>query len=297
MEVMVPERFNRKTMYDLLKEVTDEDLNPKETQITFNFRKLKFIEPAGVTILGNIFQWLNKNNVECTLKLPRKLDDRDAIKYLDDSLFFKPYIGNTLREEASLRPTTIPLSFITYAESYQFTRQRFSNWLSWRLNVTLESVDGIKVALEEIFNNIKDHAQENTGCFFAQHYPRKGDENTIHIAISDFGVGIPYNIQREKPSLNDGEALKLAIKEGFSTGTPRNRGIGLATIVANIVKNHAGEVYIHSNGGILTCKAGDNGVNVEHKLSPTRYPGTLIQIKLKADNIENIILDEEAFEW
>ncbi|MCU5209422.1 ATP-binding protein [Bacillus cereus group sp. Bc252] len=299
MEVMVPQRFNRSTMYELLEAIIDEDLKPKAEEITFNFRKLKFIEPAGVTILGNLFEWLNKNGVTCDKILPRSIDGRDAVRYLDDSLFFEQYFGEKLREQAGLRPTTIPLNLVSYANSYQFLRGRFAFWLANRLDVTVESVKNITVSMEEIFNNIRDHAQENTGCIFAQHYPNKDGENTVHITISDFGVGIPHNIQKEYPSMDDGEALNMAITAGFSTrSTPRNRGVGLATLVDNVVKDLGGEVYIHSNHGILTCKAGNNDSDVEYNVSPSYYPGTLIQIKLKADNIENIISDEEDFgEW
>lgn len=94
MEVMVPQRFNRSTMYELLEAIIDEDLKPKAEEITFNFRKLKFIEPAGVTILGNLFEWLNKNGVTCDKILPRSIDGRDAVRYLDDSLF----LSNTLEK-------------------------------------------------------------------------------------------------------------------------------------------------------------------------------------------------------
>lgn len=295
MEVMVPKGFNRQSMYELLEEVIDNDLKPKDQEIVFNFRKLTFIEPAGVTILGNLFQWLNKSGVTCEKILPR-LSDRDAVKYLDDSLFFEQYYGEKLREDSDLRPTTIPLTLVAYEHSYQFLRGRFSNWLANRLEVTVESVDNIRISLEEIFNNIRDHAQENTGCIFAQHYPNKGNE--VHIAISDFGVGIPHNIKQEYPLINDGEALKMAIEAGFSTrSTPRNRGVGLATLVDNVVRDNGGEMYIHSNHGILTCKAGNTDIDVEYEVSPSYYPGTLIQIILKADNIENIIPDEEDFGW
>lgn len=299
MEVMVPRRFNRSTMYELLEAVIDEDLKPKAEEITFNFRKLNFIEPAGVTILGNLFEWLNKNGVTCDKILPRSIDGRDAVRYLDDSLFFEQYFGETIREQAGVRPTTIPLNLVSYANSYQFLRGKFTYWLAHRLEVSVESVENIRVSMEEIFNNIRDHAQENTGCFFAQHYPNKDGENTVHITISDFGVGIPYNIQKAHPSLDDGAALNMAITVGFSTqSTPQNRGVGLPTLVENVVRNLGGEVYIHSNHGILACTAGNTGIDVEYNVSQSFYPGTLIQMKLKADQIPNINIDEEDFgEW
>ncbi|HDR7703061.1 TPA: ATP-binding protein [Bacillus cereus] len=298
MEIYIPTRFNRATMYELLDMLIDENLEPRDTTVIFNFQNLQFIEPVGITILGNLFQWLMKNGVECSIRTPSDIQNNYSLKYLDDSLFFERYIGRKLRTFASPRNTTIPLKLVSYAESYSFLELTFSNWLSNRLNVTVESVADIKASLGEIFNNIRDHAQENSGCFFAQHYPNKDGENTVQIAISDFGVGIPYNIQQQRPSLNDGEALALAVVHGFSTQTtPQNRGAGLAYLLAHVVNNNQGSMYIHSNHGILSCRAGNTAPNVEYEVSTSYYPGTLIELTLKADNIENILPEREDFGW
>ena len=145
----------------------------------------------------------------------------------------------------------------------------------------------------EIFNNINDHSSEHIGCIYAQHYPKL---SKVKIAISDFGVGIPYSIQGRYPSLTDEEALAEAIKEGVSTqSTPGNRGAGLTNITEAINANQ-GCVHIHSNAGIITCSSGNTGIRITSSTADGYYPGTLFEIILNTDNIydEN---DEEEFVW
>jgi len=294
LEVFLPGRFNRASMYQLIGDIIDQDQLPKSEKVILNFSTLGFIEPVGVTVLSNVTEWLLKKGVHLTYRTPSDLNSRESLRYLDDSLFFRRYVGEKFRPTAKPRNTTIPLELVTYQESYRWF-EKILYWLSLKLNVSTRALSTIKVCLQEIFNNINDHSQENIGCVTAQHYPRN---NCIVVAISDFGVGIPYNIQKIHPSLSDHLALQKASEEGVSTkSNPQNRGAGLDTLIYNVVKNNQGGVYIHSNSGILNCTY--NGAQVG-KL-PLRadgfYPGTLIEIVFKTDTIGNILDSEEEFEW
>jgi len=294
--VRIPNRFLRRTMYSLLDNVIDRDLNPKSAHIKFDFRPLTFIEPTGITILSNLFEWLIKRGTKVTLSYPAQIPSGDhPIKFLDDSGFFKRYLGKEIREHAAVRQTTMPLEKVSYSNSFQWLNNVFVTWLSNALDVTSESVTDFRVCLEELFNNIKDHANEDTGCIFAQHYPRN---NEVKISISDFGVGIPHNVKLQNRTFDDAEALLAAIEEGFSTqSTPRNRGVGLHTLVKNVVEHNKGCVYIHSNNGILSCTSVNNIPTFEANLSESFYPGTLIEIVLKGENIEQLYDNEEEFAW
>lgn len=296
MEVSLPANLNRKTMYELISQIVDDDREPLSNDIKFLFQDLKFVGPVGVTVLSNFTQWLIKKGVKVAYTTPsmKHFENNVALCYLDDSLYFERYLGQKMREEATPRPTTVPLTLVRVVESYQWF-QKIVYWLSARLGVTPESLANLKTCLQEIFNNINDHSTENIGCAFIQHYPQK---NTVTIAISDFGVGIPTNIQALHPSLNDAQAIKVATQEGFSTkSTPRNRGAGLITLIDNVVLHNKGSVYIHSNYGILECKNEHGEISMSSRLKRTFYPGTLIEINLKTDTIENIEDDEEDFEW
>lgn len=294
MEIFLPSRFVRSNMYGILGQAITSDLQPADEHIKFNFRTLSYIEPTGITILSNLFQWLIKRGVRVTTITPSAIKGGKncPITYLDDSMFFMQYIKRTLTPHAKVRPTTRPLEHIAYSNSYQWLPQTFMPWLANQLGVGITSLDEIKVSIEEIFNNIKDHSSENIGCIYAQHYPKV---NQLKISISDFGVGIPTVVQRKHP-LSDREALEKAIENGFSTrSTPGNRGAGLNNILTAVINVNRGSVNIHSNKGIIECIPGDNGIQSSSYVASGFYPGTLIEIVLNTNNIfEN---EEEDFEW
>lgn len=294
MEIFLPSRFVRNEMYGVLGEAITPDLHPADSTINFNFSSLSYIEPSGITILSNLFQWLIKRQVKVILATPKNITGGKncPITYLDDSQFFKRYLNKYLTPFPSVRPTTRPLELISYSNSYQWLPDKFMPWLSHQLNVSINSLDDVKIALEEIFNNINDHSSEHIGCIFAQHYPKW---NEVKISISDFGIGIPASVQRKIP-LSDEEALVKAIEDGFSTkSTPGNRGAGISNILYSIVINTGGKVYIHSNRGMLSCEYVNNERHITHSTANGFYPGTFFEIVFNTNNIiEN---EEEDFVW
>src|SRR5690625_2889388 len=215
MNIDLPYTFNKNTMYPFIESVINNRMEPKSGKIRFIFNKLGFIEPSGVTILSNVIEWLKQRNVKITFSVPKnkKTAPTEGIEYLDDSMFFKHYLGRNLTKNACVRNTTLPLEFIAYDQSYGWKENTFIPWLSSRLFVSNHSLADIDVSFGEIFNNIRDHAEENTGCIYAQHYPRK---DQIKISISDFGVGIPNTMRRINNKYSDGEALEKAIEDGVS---------------------------------------------------------------------------------
>ena len=149
----------------------------------------------------------------------------------------------------------------------------------------------------EIFNNIRDHSGENIGCLFAQHFPNRG---IVNIAISDFGVGIPFNVRKMNPSMKDSEAIKLAAQEGFSTKTnPQNRGAGLDILIKNTISHQSDKISIFSNYGILHVYKSKDGEDIIFK--PVKntlffYPGTLLNIEVQTDLFIGDE-EEEDFQW
>lgn len=301
LHITLPNNLKSDTMYTLLGRIIDDNFKPKDKKIELDFSSLKWIEPSGVTVLSNLVLWLDAHDVDVILWVPDKIPTGKncPIKYLDDSQFFYLHTSNnqSILNTSKLRPTTLALQWVTSDISYQWVDNKFAYWLSGRLGVNVNTLGTIKMCILEILNNIRDHAKENVGCIFAQHYPA---ENCIRINISDFGVGIPNTIRRVMPNISDDQALRLAIKEGFtSQSLPSNRGAGLHTLLENIVISNGGSVKIHSNHGILTCFKAKNGdIATLSKLEKRHYPGTFIEIELKTDSIDMIQDEyEEEFVW
>ncbi|ABS23161.1 MULTISPECIES: hypothetical protein [Bacillus cereus group] len=139
MNIELPFRFTRNTMYNFLGRVIS-DGQPVEQEITLDFTNLDYIEPVAITILSNTLQWLDKNDIVTRFRLPNQSQigsHRNCpIKYLDDSMFFKEYLGTPLTPAAKIRPTTRPLELINYSKSHFWIEQNKSIQL---LNIVFNS--------------------------------------------------------------------------------------------------------------------------------------------------------------
>ncbi|MCU9578736.1 hypothetical protein OE311_26375, partial [Bacillus cereus] len=295
LHIKLPSRFTRDTMYSFLERVITPDGTPISNKIIFDCSTLTYIEPVAITILSNTIEWLNNRSVITGIHHPSIIVGSKfcPITYLDDSMFFKRYEGETITRFARVRPTTLPLELISYNSSSFWIIDKFIPWLARQVGVNTHSLSQFEVCVGEIFNNINDHSSEHIGCIYAQHYPNL---KQIKIAISDFGVGIPFSIQQKYPFLNDAQALTEAIKEGVSIqSSPGNRGAGLTNIITAVSAN-GGSVHIHSNAGIIECISGETGTHIASKHANGYYPGTLFEIILNTNNIFDDE-EEEEFEW
>lgn len=291
--VRLPARLNKETIYRLVEQVLDEDNNARCRTIYLDFEPLQFIDTTGVTVLSNLIEFLKRVGATTYFKGHKGL--HTPVKFLDDSGFFKQYLGYSLDPNAKVRPTTLPLELVEYKRSYEYVGFRLVPWLAYALNTNEPSLSTIKVCLLEIFNNIEDHSKVNIGCVFAQHYP---NDDAIQLTVSDFGVGIPARVQAVEPQHNDQQAIRRAAEQGFTTQTTvRNRGAGLDVLIKNVVAKNGGAVVIQSLRGILACtRKPDGTVKRIPRSADGFYPGTLIQISLHKRSFVSDELDEE-FSW
>lgn len=297
----LPRNIDTNNMNKLMVNIIDEDKNPLYSKINFDFTSLNFIRPAGVVTLDNVISWLRKHKVDVKITYYENMTSpKNAIKYLDDSGFFEKYLSKKLVESAALRSTTIPLQNVTYERSHAWLRLNFIPWLAQQLNVKVSSLADIETCLGEIFNNIKDHSFENIGCLFAQHFP---NEKKLTFCIADFGVGIPHNVRKVAPDLNDEEALSQAIVDGFTTKTsPRNLGAGLHTMIKNVAYNLKGSVHINSGYGILNAFYDNDmdDIGIETCSSKGFYPGTFLEFNINTEIVveeDALNEEEEEFVW
>jgi anti-anti-sigma regulatory factor/anti-sigma regulatory factor (Ser/Thr protein kinase) len=292
--VKIPFRLNADTMYSLIEEVIDKNQDLKRKWIRFDFSQLDWIDPVGVTVISNLIEFLKKGGA--SVSLIGYKNNSDAIKYLDESGFFKQHIGKYLNESAKTKYSTIALKLVSHKSSYYWIEEELMPWMAERSEVSKNSLSSIKVCFQEIFNNIRDHSTVETGCIFGQFDSKK---NTIQIVLSDIGVGIPMNVKKLRPKLNDHECIKLATEEGFTTQTKvTNRGAGLDILIKNLVVVNNGVLNIRSVNGSLSCSKGSDG-NVKKiaRYESHFYPGTLLSCIFKVDSFKLLDQEEEVFEW
>lgn len=295
--VKLPWNFNRKSVNVVLDEIFDESLELRCNKVAFDFHRLNFIDPIGVTVLSNVIEYLRSKGVSWELR--NYSSSSASVQYLDDSGFFEYYLGHKLRANAALRRSTLPLKLLPHQRSHSWLESSFTPWMRSCADV---SEDGdnfatIKVCLTEIFNNTRDHSGLEICSVYGQYFPQ---EKCVVLAISDFGVGIPTNVKRKADFKSDSEAILTAMREGFTTqSSPRNRGAGLDVLIKNVVRNNGGAVYIRSlHGAINTFKTAGGFVRsaVDSAACDAFYPGTLIEVKIYTELLEKVE-EKEVFTW
>lgn len=291
--VPLPFNFNVKNIHVVLEGALDENLNPAADKVIFDFSKLNFADPTAITVLSNVVEYIKSKHGK-KVYFRNFTYPTEGNKFLDDSGFFLRYVGKNAFPGAKLRPTTLPLEMVSYDRSYPWIHNTFAEWIALRVGLSTESFASINVCLQEIFNNISDHSGEKIGCVFTQHYPQKGE---VMLTISDFGVGIPFNVRKVEPQISDAQALEKAVVEGFTTkSTKKNQGAGLNILTKYVVANNRGRVYLQSLKGSFNCIHAASGVRMSSRTERVAYPGTLIQITFKTGSLEPIGRKEE-FEW
>jgi anti-sigma regulatory factor (Ser/Thr protein kinase) len=262
-------------------------------QATIDFSNLQFISPVGVTYLSNLINWLEHHGCEVTISYDD--ENRPALRYLDDSLFFYMHARQKLKPASTPRSTTQPLQKITHEKSHAWLDQHLIPWISLRIGYTRASLLVFQTCMAEIFNNIKDHSALDIGCIFVQHFPNL---EKVSISIADFGNGIPNTVRNINPDLDDFAAIMQAVQLGFTSGSlPTNRGIGLDYLLQSVVLHNRGEITIFSlNGAVRFVNSGGSirGINLP---SIGFCPGTTIDICLRTDTIVQIDDEEEELEW
>lgn len=152
--------------------------------------------------------------------------------------------------------------------------------------------------LLEMFRNIPEHSEATEIWYCAQYWPKR---DLIELAIMDEGCGVTESMKRnqvyERLIDSDKKAIEMALMPGVSrTFDPgraqRNRnddgwensGYGLY-VASNICAQLGGEfILLSGNSAICLKKEGDI---VTRKSFDTYFPGTAIQLQVKASEIKN----------
>ncbi|MBF0296032.1 MAG: hypothetical protein HQL96_12650 [Magnetococcales bacterium] len=286
MRLDLPPQFTEETIFEFLSMLIHRGA-PRDLKVQVNFNTLHFIDPVGQVTLSNTIGWLQKKGVKVTFLAPDTTNP--AVRFLDDAQFFSSHLKNhqTILPAAHLRETTLPITRIQHSQAGHWLRGTFVHWMAERTEIPVPSLVSIQSSLMEIFNNIKDHSEEQIGCCAAQHFPKN---RRIIIAIADFGVGIPTQMSKKYHGSNS-DLIMQACDEGVSTKSiPQNRGAGLYLLVQNVVRLNHGMISIYSNDG----KATFGTLNNHHKPSKF-YPGTLFIVIFDTDTI--VPDEEEDFQW
>jgi anti-sigma regulatory factor (Ser/Thr protein kinase) len=292
--VQLPSRFTRDALYSFTRNVVGQDGQPLDNHFIFDFQRLTFVNGFGLTIFCNTLEWLRALGVFAQFA-NHAANKRDCMTYLDDCGFFQKYIGKRLNDGCAVRGTTLPFTHVAHADAHGWLEFTFTPWASNALLVPPGALGSVRTCVKELFNNILDHSNRESGYIHVQHYPNM---RTVNITVSDFGRGIPATIRNTYGEMTDAAAIRLASERGVTTkGHPNNQGEGLDFLIENVASND-GTVRLYSFSGALICdRRADGTIRRESRGGDGSYPGTLVDICLKTDRFVGDAEEREIVEW
>jgi len=292
--VLLPNQFTLNALYTFTQAVVGYDGLPRDKHFIFDFQYLGFVDGFGLTIFCNTIEWLRALGVQVSFS-NFGASHNPGIRYMDDSGFFQKYLGKPLVPGRTPRATTLPFTYVAHADAHGWLEGTFTPWASHALGVTPGSLGSIRTCVKELFNNILDHSNRESGHIHVQHYPKV---RLVNITVSDFGRGIPNNIRAQFGQMSDQDAILHASRRGITTkGHPNNQGEGLDLLIDNVTGND-GNVSIYSFSGALNCsRDASGGVQRTHWAGNGSYPGTLVDICLRTDKFVGDVEERETVEW
>lgn len=252
-----------------------------KSKIEFDIRQIEYLEPFHVVSLACLFEEA-RNRLKLAEIVVHYDKKNRACQYLLESNFFHYWNPQFDREDflSSFNTTTMGI--------WKVQKERIPNYVTYVQNYFEQNflkdqcLDSLKIALDELFNNIFDHAESDIdGYVTIQYYP---NNQQLIFAVADFGIEIPNGINRyydkiKQMKIRDIDALVLAFRKSFSIKSiPQNKGEGLHTL-SGIIRTSNGSMNLFSNCARVRYTEG--------KFRKLAFEGTIFEIILDATCFES----------
>lgn len=285
---------------------------PLDEPLVLDMQSVKFYTPGAIAaLLATIHHWLRQKRPVSLLNA----ENAPAFKYWQRMDFFT-HCGIKFPEKFRRHDSTgrfVSLRRITSADERQVTAISeeiagclFPDQAALYDPELTGPYDLVQYATTELINNVIQHSR-SAGFILAQVFPK---QNTVRIAIVDFGIGIRGSFAETSPSfwdasMDDVDSVALALQPkvsskmhvttGWSAGTV-NAGVGLS-ITKELAHDTNGIFTLASHAGFYQsnhCSAHNSSVELT---LPQPFPGTLCALQVAKDKlINNVQLLQNAKE-
>lgn len=176
-----------------------------------------------------------------------------------------------------------PCKQFSTAQDYPAVAAALTDALEERCSTDRVARNSIRIALDEVTENVVHHAESPIGGFAAaQGWPKRG---VFEIGIVDLGIGIRASLAKNPAYADvpdDVSAIQTALQPRVSSTPERNAGIGLFVT----------KLLLASNGGTLAVRSGVGAVYTGERertiVRDTHFPGTMVALRARTDRPLNI---------
>lgn len=250
------------------------------TDVDLDFRGCTRVFPGMMVGLCALASKYRTDGVEISLRLPSATYLRNLFINSGWAYLINP--ENQPRSRYSGVHHLGCLQFSSPTEQQQLVSRFVNTLLGMVENLRREDLAAIEWSLNELTDNVLNHADCRAGGVVHLSHFRKA--NLIDFSIADAGAGIPRTLRGVLGSnTSDVDAVDKAIREGVTRDPARFQGNGLfgAFRIAEICKGH---FSVHS--GYASLNFGKQGLHL--RTEPIPYPGTLITASLDCSSPETL---------
>ena len=264
-----------------------------EERLLLDARRLRWVDPYGMTGLLSIGGWLKRQGRRATLQLP---DNTDVTSYLSRMDFYRhaqelfEVHGQAARPKGGGSDVLLEVTPIrSHGDIHQVVdrvQERAGRILTTELHYPRASAVQFSVMLSEVCQNVVEHAQAD-GWVAAQRYDWKQrlGRKVVVIAVMDLGIGFRGSLGSEHGTRyadrwSDATALEGAFIHGLTRFADPGRGQGIQQI-RRVVKRWDGRVTVRSGSArIADVPEWDEHARLQTGLA--QFPGSQIGIVLPA---------------
>ncbi|HNS41892.1 MAG TPA: hypothetical protein PKN22_03975 [Taishania sp.] len=271
--------------YDFFITWINEHQNVRNSEITFDFEKVTFLEANLCALIGAIFEILESNNNKISLK-----NINTAIEtILRKNAFLVPFGYERIDDNYDTSLTYMKFTpnddsgFYNYIQNELLSKQQFPSH-SEKLGKEITR------NIFEIYENARTHGRCDYIHTCGQFFPRKVDK-PLHFTIVDKGVNIKQNVSDYlNKEIGGADAIEWAMIKGNTTKTGETSGgLGLS-VIFDFIKLNRGKIQIISSDGFYEFK---NGNVVKAKLNSI-FEGTIVNIKFNLNDSNHYMLIQEV---
>lgn len=180
------------------------------------------------------------------------------------------YTNNIEMPYQEAHPVFVPINKEAQLAS---DRDKFEAFL--RTKVKNKDLSGLNIAFAEAYMNVCHHTELESGFMLVY---CNSEQQILRVICSDIGIGIATKVKHylSDDAIDDELALRMAIKEGFTTQSRRNNaGKGLANIINNVL-GHDGSFKLIS--GLYQLTLTHTETNPQGEQLDYNHIGTFLDI-------------------
>lgn len=200
---------------------------PKESWVV-DLARCEYLGPDAACILFALKVWCTQQGGDVSFLAP----ETEKVRAFWIFSGLEHFLSNAERPAPDPQSETIPLTHF-YTASWDRPHP-LVRLIKRHISLSSDSEDYLRICVNEVIQNIEDHADSAIGGVFCARYVDTRKE--VRVAVVDHGVGILRSLSRQYPDLiDDADAARRVIEGKHSSlSRPNNMGLGLSNLAAII---------------------------------------------------------------